>query len=184
MTIQEEKQTLRARVAELKKSYTPEALQTLSADVLRHAEQSEAFRQAACIALYHAIPGEVQTAAFIEKWYRKKEIALPIVTGNELKLFLYRGKEALRQGAFGIWEPDGCCPETDEKAIGCILVPGIAFDRAHNRMGRGKGYYDRLLQTVAAPKIGLAFHFQVFDRVPVDSFDRKMDYIATDRELF
>lgn len=174
---------MRLRVAELKKRYTPEALQGMSAEVLLRAEQSEPFRQATCVALYHAIPGEVQTAAFIEKWYRKKEIALPIVTGNDLKLFLYRGKEALRQGAFGIWEPDGCCPEIDEKAVACILVPGIAFDRTHNRMGRGKGYYDRLLQTVAAPKIGLAFHFQLFDRVPVDSFDRKMDYIATDREL-
>lgn len=183
MPVAEEKQALRNKIALLKKGYSPEELLRLSAEALSRLEGTDLFRNASCVALYHAIPGEVQTAAFIEKWYRKKSLLLPLIVENELKLLLYQGKESLQPGRFGIWEPAPCCPEIDEKEIGCILVPGIAFDRQRNRMGRGKGYYDRLLQTVRAPKIGIGFHFQLFEQVPADTFDKKMDAVVTDREI-
>ena len=54
-------------------------------------EQTELFQAASCIALYHAIPGEVQTAGFIEKWYRKKKLLLPLIVGDDLRLLLYEG---------------------------------------------------------------------------------------------
>lgn len=184
MDIQEKKQQLRKEIAALKKLYTPQELDNLSIRALELLEQTALFRQSACFAFYHAIPGEVQTKDFIEKWYREKKILLPLIVGNDLKLLHYQGKDSLQTGQFGILEPcPSCCPEVTEKEIDCIIVPGIAFDRRHNRMGRGKGYYDRLLNTVAAPKIGLCFHFQLRDEVPVDTFDQPMDYIVTDQEI-
>ena len=64
-------------------------------------EQTELFQAASCIALYHAIPGEVQTAGFIEKWYQKKKLLLPLIVGDDLRLLLYEGPESLKPGPFG-----------------------------------------------------------------------------------
>lgn len=183
MTIQEEKRSLRQKIACLKKNCSPLELEIRSAEALKQLEKTDLFRQAGCIALYHALPGEVQTAAFIEKWYRKKEIALPVIEGNDLRLVLYRGPGLVRAGLFGITEPDLCCPEISIREVNCLIVPGIAFDRCGNRLGRGKGYYDRLLHPATAPKVGLAFHFQLVEQVPVEGFDRKMDCVVTDREV-
>jgi 5-formyltetrahydrofolate cyclo-ligase len=62
-------------------------------------------------------------------------------------------------------------------------VPGIAFDRKMNRLGRGKGYYDRFLSKISAPKIGICFDFQLLDKIPAESTDIKMDYIVSENEL-
>lgn len=184
MDIQEQKQQLRKQIAALKKQFSTEELTILSTRALGLLEETELFRQASCIALYYAIPGEVQTHDFIEKWYKEKKILLPVIIGNDLKLLHYLGKHTLQSGPFGIPEPSpACCPEVSEKEIDCIIVPGIAFDRRQNRMGRGKGYYDRLLNSVTAPKVGVCFHFQLVDFVPTDIFDKKMDYVITDQEI-
>ncbi|WP_106828599.1 5-formyltetrahydrofolate cyclo-ligase [Parabacteroides pacaensis] len=184
MDIAEKKQLLREEIFQIKKNYTSEALYLLSTKALQLLEQTEIFQSSSCIALYHAISGEVQTSKFIEKWHPKKRIVLPLIVENDLKLLLYQGKESLQPGKFGILEPSiSCCPQIPETEVECIIIPGIAFDRQHNRMGRGKGYYDRLLNTISAPKIGLCFHFQLVENVPTDFFDKKMDYIVTDEEI-
>ena len=170
-------------MASLKRSYTKTTLQDLSAKIMERLEETDLFRQASCIALYHAISGEVQTAGLIEKWYREKKLLLPLIKGNDLQLLLYSGKESLKAGAFGILEPTEDCMAVPENEIDLIIVPGVAFDRQLNRMGRGKGYYDRLLSTLQAPKIGICFDFQLQDTVPTESFDKKMDMIITEKEI-
>ncbi|MBQ4162847.1 MAG: 5-formyltetrahydrofolate cyclo-ligase [Parabacteroides sp.] len=145
-------------------------------------EETELFRQASCIALYHALPGEVQTADFIEKWHKQKRLLLPIVKGNDLQLLLYTGKESVKTGAFGIWEPTEECEVVPEEEIDLVIVPGVAFDRQHNRLGRGKGFYDRLLSTLSAPKIGICYDFQLKELIPIEPFDKKMDLILTEKE--
>lgn len=191
-----------------KKEYSKITLCDLSTCIMSNLERTDEFRAASCIALYHALPGEVQTADFIEKWYLKKQLLLPVVEGNDLRLIAYTGPEAVQKGAFGILEPieikannekrEGhefsLSPEevsacekkpffSKEKAIDLIIVPGIAFDRQKNRMGRGKGYYDRLLATLSIPKIGIGFDFQVFDQIPTEPFDKKMDVLITEKEV-
>ncbi len=183
MTLWEEKQALRKEIAVLKRSYSVEALQTYSQQALRHLEEDELFRKAECVALYYALPGEVQTADFIEKWYKVKRIFLPVVVGDDLSLQRYTGKDHLRKGAFDIPEPEmlSSLPEAMQPDV--IIVPGVAFDRQLNRLGRGKGYYDRLLSQPDAPAIGLAFSFQLRDRIPTEPHDRKMTRIITDNEI-
>jgi len=150
--------------------------------ILDKVEQSDLFIGANCVALYEALPGEVQTAAFIEKWYKSKTLLLPIVEGNDLKLSPYAGPESLRSGAFGILEPTAEST-VSEKEIDLIIVPGIAFDRALNRMGRGKGFYDRLLSSLPVPKMGICFDFQLFDKIPCEPFDIKMDCVISESEI-
>lgn len=150
---------------------------------MKRLEETDLFRQASCIALYHAIPGEVQTADFIEKWYREKQILLPVVDGDDLRLFLYKGKESLKAGVFGILEPDRTQASASEEKTDLIIIPGVAFDRQRNRLGRGKGYYDRLLASIQAPKVGICYDFQLVNNLPVESFDQEMDLIITETEL-
>lgn len=90
-------------MASLKRSYTKTTLLDLSAKIMDRLEETDLFQQASCIALYHAIPGEVQTAGLIEKWYRKKRLLLPLIKGNDLQLLLYAGKEHSKRMVFGIW---------------------------------------------------------------------------------
>lgn len=155
----------------------------LSGKILENLERTEVFRNASCVAIYHAIPGEVQTASFIEKWYLKKKILLPVIEGDDLLLLPYTGSESLKASVFGILEPTLNGPAISEKDIDLIVVPGIAFDRERNRMGRGKGYYDRLLSTLQAPKVGICFGFQLLPSIPVEPFDKKMDLVITEKEI-
>ena len=61
-----------------------------------------------------------------------------------------------------------------------IIVPGVAFDLQHNRLGRGRGFYDRLLSSLSAPKVGICFDFQLIDTVPTEPFDRLMDSVVSE----
>lgn len=155
----------------------------LSEKILNRLEETELFRRASCIALYHAIPGEVQTAGFIEKWFDKKQLLLPLVVGDDLRLLPYKGSNSLTPGSFGILEPTDTETAVAESDVDLIIVPGVAFDRQLNRMGRGKGYYDRLLSTLQAHKIGICFNFQLQESVPVEPFDKKMDIVITENEV-
>ncbi len=183
MNLYESKQQLRKEIATLKKQYTAAGLAAFSAQIMERVEKMDVFREASCVALYHAIPGEVQTASFIEKWFRQKKLVLPLVKGNDLVLVRYIGEDSLRPGAFGILEPDEQGEKVVAEEIDLILVPGVAFDRQKNRLGRGKGYYDRLLASASLFKIGLCFDFQLKETVPTEPFDRKMDLVVTEREI-
>lgn len=165
----------------MKRKYPIESITHFSDKITKHLEENFLFKQANKIALYHALPGEVQTADFIEKWYNKKQILLPVVKDTDLSLRLYTGKDDLKIGRLGILEPSEKLEETIEPDL--IIAPGIAFDRQLNRLGRGKGYYDRLLADMKIPCIGICFHFQLFDKIPTDIHDRKMSMIITDEEI-
>lgn len=88
----------------------------------------------------------------------------------------------LKQSSYGIMEPLGD-NFTDYKKVDLIIVPGVAFDRKMGRLGRGRGYYDRFLSLVSAPKMGICFEFQLLDTIPVDTNDIKMDYIVSENEF-
>lgn len=179
------KQALRKDMALRKKSYSKIQLSERSETILERLEQTHLFRAASRVALYHALPGEVQTAAFIEKWQDKKTLYLPVVEGDDLRLLPYLGNDRLKTGSFGILEPTeeaSPTPETTAGTLDLIIVPGIAFDRKNNRLGRGKGYYDRLLSEWKTPKIGICFDFQLFDEIPAEPFDRKMNLVISENE--
>lgn len=150
-----------------------------SAEILAALEAHPAFRAATTVLLYHSLKDEVDTHEFIRKWSREKRILLPVVVGDDLELRLYTRPEDLKPGAYGIEEPTGEL-FTDYADIDFIVVPGVAFDRNGNRLGRGKGYYDRLLPRIpSAYKAGICFPFQLVEKVPAEPFDIRMDEIIT-----
>ena len=148
---------------------------------MQQVELSDTFRNAHTVLLYWSMSDEVQTHAFVNHWYNDKVLLLPCVQGDDLLLRQYTGPECLVAGEqFGIGEPTG--PEwTDLDAVQLIVVPGVAFDHTGNRMGRGRGLYDRLLKsTPHAIKMGVAYGFQMLDTIPMEPHDVKMDLVIHD----
>lgn len=152
--------------------------QSQSAEILAALEAHPAFRAAHIVLLYYSLKDEVDTHEFVRKWSREKRILLPVVVGDDLELRVYTGPEDLTTGSYGIEEPTGEL-FTDYAAIDFVAVPGVAFDNAGNRLGRGKGYYDRLLPRLTAFKAGICFPFQLVKEVPAEPFDIRMDTIIT-----
>ena len=152
-----------------------------SANILAALEAHPAFRAANTVLLYHSLNDEVDTHAFIQKWSSEKRILLPVVVGDDLELRIYTGPEDMSiSGIYGIAEPTGEI-FTDYAAIDFIVVPGVAFDAKGNRLGRGKGYYDRALTKLQSYRIGVCFQFQLLPHIPVEATDLPMDEVWTEQ---
>lgn len=176
-----EKKEIRSRMRDLKRAVPAEEKLLRSDGIMRRLEATDQFRRARVVLLYWSMADEVQTHSMVERWYREKTVLLPCVDGDDLRLRQYTGPECMVAGEqFGIGEPSG--PEwTDLGKVDLIVVPGVAFDRQMNRMGRGRGFYDRLLKsTPNATKIGVAFDFQLLDSIPTEPHDVKMDLVISE----
>jgi 5-formyltetrahydrofolate cyclo-ligase len=174
----ESKRELRRLIAARKRKWSDASLDELSLRVLTNLENLPLFMEADTVLLYHSLPDEVRTWDFVDRWSRTKRIVLPVVVGEELELRPYEGREHMRVGAYGILEPD-TTPLTDYNSIELAVIPGVAFTSSGARLGRGKGYYDRLLPKIRARKVGVCFPFQMLDNIPVEQFDIVMDMVVT-----
>lgn len=138
-----------------------------------------AFTMAERILIYNSLPDELPTREFIDSWEGRKTFYLPRVNGLDLDILPYE-RTRTHLGAFHIEEPDGE-DTTDVADIDLIIVPAVAYDRSGNRVGRGKGFYDRLLCRARAPKIGVGYSFQLIeDGIEADGHDVPVDIVITD----
>lgn len=135
------------------------------------------------VLMYMALPGEVQTKELVESLFRRGlQIWLPKVVGENLEIRAFEGMESLEKGSFGVYEPTGrLC--TDLSEIEMIVVPGVAFSVDGDRMGYGKGYYDRLLSQTNAIRVGFCFEFQLVENLPVEPHDKSMDMLLTENQV-
>ncbi len=173
------KEDIRIRIRSQKSILSDEEKQQAAKAAFEILERHASFMMAEKILMYHSLPDELSTRSFIEKWAGRKKFFLPRVNGVNLDILPY-DRTTLRLGAFHIEEPQGD-ETTDIHDIELIIVPGVAYDRQGNRVGRGKGYYDRLLSTSKATKIGMAYDFQVVDEIDAEPHDVKVDFIITDK---
>ncbi len=172
-----EKQEARKKIRELKKTTIREEKQQESEAVWSELEQTEAFAKARVVLAYWSMEDEPHTHDFISRWAGEKCFLLPCIKGDTLELRRFESREKLVPGArFAIPEPVGR-PWEDPAAIDLIIVPGVAFDKTGNRLGRGKGYYDRILKTSGAFKVGVCFGFQLLESVPVEAHDVPVDLV-------
>lgn len=148
-------------------------------DVFSLLEQTAAFMLADRILMYHSLPDELSTHEFIRRWAPRKHFYLPRVNGVNLDILPY-DESRLSLGSFHIEEPTGN-DTTNINEIELIIVPAVAFDRHGNRVGRGKGYYDRLLSDSKATKIGVGYDFQLIEEgIDTDPHDVQMDMVITE----
>lgn len=172
------KKQLRKEVKKLKASVSPKVLRSKSALVFDQIEKDQDFKNAKVVFVYWSLSDEVSTQDFINKWTTSKTILLPVIKGDILELRVFTGLENMKpEGKYHIQEPQG--PAFDNiAAIDYSIIPGVAFDLNNNRMGRGKAFYDKLLLNINSKKVGVCFDFQIFDSIPIDKYDIKMDHIV------
>ena len=143
----------------------------------------EVFKKAKIVMFYIAFKGEVETEEMIKEAINLgKIVTVPVCKPHKLALepCILDSHAHLKQGPYGVKEPveERCIPLS---ALQLVIVPGVAFDKKGNRLGRGKGYYDRLLQKLpkTTQSIGLAFDFQILSSVPSHAHD-----VAVGRVIF
>jgi 5,10-methenyltetrahydrofolate synthetase len=175
------KKNIRKEIAALKKQLSFDEKKKLSDVILGKLENLQVFKEASNILLYYSLDDEVQTEGFIKKWHNDKHIYLPVVKGDILVVKRY-DESNIRKGAFSISEPS-VEEEVSPEIINLVIVPGVAFDKQCNRLGRGKGFYDKLLLYIAAPKIGIAYDLQITESIPTENTDVPLDGIITEKDL-
>lgn len=133
--------------------------------------------------LYLSTGSEVDTWGLLEKALRQgKAVFAPRCLDGEGRMAFYRVKsrEELKQGRFGIWEPDpAVCPSWEGLDGALCLVPGLAFDGAGYRLGYGKGYYDRFLAAHAVEAVGLCYEELLLPRLPRQPLDQRVGRLVT-----
>ena len=151
----------------------------LSEQILARVEQTPQLSEAKVVLAYYSLDDELFTHDFVQRWAGKKTILLPKVEGDSLTLHPYADTSSLKQGAYGIMEP--CTPAfTDYAAVDLVIVPGVAFDREGNRLGRGRAYYDRLFADLLPDyiyKVGVCYPFQLVPHVPTEPTDVRMNIV-------
>lgn len=173
------KEEIRNRVKAQKSLLTALEKTRAAARVFARLEQSAAFALAENVLLYHSLPDELSTRDFLDRWAGRKHFFLPRVNGVDLEILPY-DRSRLAMGAFHIEEPQGD-ETTDIDQIELVVVPAVAYDRRGNRVGRGKGYYDRLLSRTRAAKIGVGYDFQLVDEeIENESHDVPVDMVITE----
>ena len=173
------KKELRQQIKQLK-AMTPAALRQVEAPmVFGTIEKMAVWQQAQHILCYWSLPDELPTHEMVQRWLEAgKNIYLPRVVDDDLEIVPYHGAQSLDDNnKFHIGEPVG--DPVDASCLELIIVPAVALDGKRNRLGRGKGFYDRLLSATSCPTIGVVCDFQLVDEVPVEPHDRPLDCVVT-----
>ena len=184
----EDKQYLRRILSEARRAMPPAVAVALSGRLQAILLESEPFRSAARIVAYAAVDNEASLeAAIAEAWRSGRSVFLPVVRGGSILLAPTDDSTSLSAGAFGIPEPTSpTVPSAGAIGPALLCVPGLGFTRAGDRLGRGGGYYDRLIAE-AAPgmvTVGLAYSFQLLDSIPVEGHDQRLDYVVTECAVY
>ncbi|GMO31114.1 MAG: 5-formyltetrahydrofolate cyclo-ligase [Termitinemataceae bacterium] len=155
--------------------------------------QTEIWKSYKRVLIYLSMPDELDTSALLDAAFAQgKEVYSPKVeSGTSMRFFrVSRDEKSWVVGAFDIREPAGKEEDVFKPEDGSALVisPGLAFDRTGNRMGRGKGYYDRFYEKLfaASPSsacCALCMTCSLIDDVPTEQFDRKVNAICTQDEF-
>ena len=134
---------------------------------------------------YYPINFEIDDLVLLRKFEKNKfKISLPVIKKNfQMDFYKWTFSSLLKVNKYGI-------PEPEIKSIvypDILLIPLVAFDKNLNRLGYGGGYYDRLIERLSKKKkiikIGLAFSIQKVDKVPINVYDKKLDYVVTNKYI-
>ncbi len=142
--------------------------------------------RARTVVIYSALPGEVPILdLLVTLGEAGARVVLPRVTKTGLDLHAVRPGDPLRPGFAGIAEPSPDTARVSPREVDLFCVPGLLFDRAGNRLGRGGAHYDSLLARARgdACRVGVCWDERLVEAVPTDSWDVPMDVVVTEREV-
>ena len=167
-------------MAKLKRACGNELKEKQSAWIAAQLETHTLFQRAHVVLLYSALPDEPQLEVLFNRWHGVKRLLLPVVEGDDLKLREFEGWNSVKAGRFGVLEPVGPFYE-DFLSIDLMILPGVAFDYAGHRMGRGKGYYDRFLSAYQGFTAGICYSSCIQWNLPHGYFDRPVNVLITEK---
>jgi 5-formyltetrahydrofolate cyclo-ligase len=173
------KQELRTYIKQQYNSSSSADREQWSVEVCYNILSDERIKKAKTVMAFYPLDDEVNIIPLLEKFNKEgKKVLLPVVVNDkDLVLRIYKGKEKMRAGVLGIYNPSG---ENyyDYDSIDAVLVPGQAFDKKGHRLGRGKGYYDRFLAKLSNVYTrAVCFPYQIVNEVPVEPYDVIIDYV-------
>jgi len=183
------KEIIRKNILEIRNQLSDIDIIKFSKIINKKILNSKEFKNANCIGIYYPIGSEVQTFDIIRESLRmNKQIGLPRVINSQIiKFYLILekslGQIKLTKEKYGVMINSDS--NVDLEAIDLILIPGVAFDKKCNRIGYGKGFYDKYIETAnPAKKIGLAFQKQIVEHIPINKHDKKLDLIVTEKNNY
>jgi len=185
MTSKEElRESIRARLRDL----PPEEIAWKSYLICDHIQRLPVWQEARIVSLFASLPNEPVTEFLWEDIRASgKKVCYPKVIGENLSLILVSDPAELVNSRWQLREPVMREPNLQAlEKIDLLLVPGLAFSPDGHRMGRGGGFYDRLLarESLKAHKLGVCFDMQICPELPVESHDIAMDSIVTESGFF
>ncbi|MGA2254401.1 MAG: 5-formyltetrahydrofolate cyclo-ligase [Thermoguttaceae bacterium] len=150
------------------------------------------YLSARTVLCYVSFRSEVSTHAFISRmWADGKQVVVPYCVAQHLELFCFSSFSDLAPGTLGILEPKRELrgqdhQQTKVQDLDLLVIPGLAFDRHGGRLGYGKGYFDRLLSGARPDALlaAVAFECQLFDAVPVQPYDVRVDAVITEIDIY
>lgn len=182
----EEKKALRKDLIAQRKALTPDEVYKKSKFITDKVLALEEFNQAKAVMLYYAYQNEVLTEDLINHCLScGKTVSLPVMKDNPDRIEAYiinRKEDCRKKEKYVILEPDPeTCKQQAIQDIDLIIVPGVAFDKSGNRLGFGKGYYDKFLinKSEKTTSIGICYEFQMLDSLPITSHDVCVDRVLT-----
>jgi 5-formyltetrahydrofolate cyclo-ligase len=179
--IASEKAALRREMSARLRSLTALERTAKSRAICRAIVESPKYRNARVAALFAAMPSEPDLSDLSES--TDKTFAFPRVEGDEVKFYAPPPAGPWGVGSGKVREPDPAhSTPVPAMEIDLILVPGLAFTSRGERLGRGGGYYDRLLARISAevPRIGVAFACQIVERLPIEPHDAAVDCVVSE----
>ncbi len=185
-----DKKELRSKIITARNRLCAEELRRKSEAIAENLFKMPAYRKSKTVMFFLTFGSEVKTLPMVEETIKMGKQALaPKALKNTRKMVpsLLLDLEAdLEEGNYGIPEPKAeALRPVDPKTIDLLMVPGVGFDMKGNRLGYGGGYYDRFFEHLRpdVPLVALAFELQIVERVPVEEWDRRVDYLITEQRV-
>jgi len=161
----------------------------LSSIITKKVLEHEDFLSSNLVLIYYPLSSEVDTRAIIDAAFLShKKVALPITQAGDLtfQIISPNYEKSLQASTLGTMEPMAkSTVELEPYTHTLLIVPGLAFSKEKDRLGRSKGFYDRFIQRFRRDLIvmGLCFDVQLFDTIVTDSWDQRVDWIITDKRV-
>ncbi len=177
-----EKKELRKKMKEIRAALDEKTREEKSEKIFENLKKFELFMKAENVMSFMSFNTEVNTLKINDFIFSKdKTLLLPRVV-DKTTIIPIINKGEFTESNLGILEPVG---EKFEGSIDFIITPGLAFDLEGNRLGYGRGYYDRFLdENYSAIRCAICFEEQIVDKVPTENFDTKLDFLITDKNIY
>jgi 5-formyltetrahydrofolate cyclo-ligase len=180
--VQEEKKTVRNRLRAKLKLISVEHREQASQRAGALLKDQIIWHKAGSVLFYAALNDEIDLGALLREAMREgKTVALPrfISEKNSYAPCRLGDADELCSGKFGVIEPHPDSPVHPLNQLDLVLVPGVGFDVSGRRLGRGRGFYDRLLANIRGLKIGVGFDEQIESAIPSEPHDVRLDFLLT-----